>query len=39
MIYEELFSWDSELQPKPQMVENWNISPDSLTWRFRCAMA
>ena len=34
MIYEELFAWDSQLQPKPQMVENWSTSPDGLTWRF-----
>jgi peptide/nickel transport system substrate-binding protein len=34
MIYEELFAWDSKLQPKPQMVESWNTSPDGLTWRF-----
>ncbi len=34
MIYEELFAWDSRLQPKPQMVENWTTSPDGLTWRF-----
>ena len=34
MIYEELFAWDSKLQPKPQMVESWTTSPDGLTWRF-----
>ena len=34
MIYEELFSWDSHLSPKPQMVDTWTISPDGLTWRF-----
>src|SRR6476620_7815348 len=34
MIYEELFAWDSKLQPKPQMVEAWDTSPDGLTWRF-----
>jgi peptide/nickel transport system substrate-binding protein len=34
MVYEELFSWDSKLQPKPQMVESWTTSPDGLTWRF-----
>jgi peptide/nickel transport system substrate-binding protein len=34
MIYEELFAWDTKLQPKPQMVENWSTSPDGLTWRF-----
>ncbi len=34
MIYESLFSWDSHLQPKPQMVESWTTSPDALTWSF-----
>jgi peptide/nickel transport system substrate-binding protein len=34
MIYEELFAWDSKLQPKPQMVESWSTSEDGLTWRF-----
>lgn len=28
MIYEELFAWDSKLQPRPQMVESWTTSPD-----------
>ena len=34
MVYEELFAWDTKLQPKPQMVESWSASPDGLTWRF-----
>jgi peptide/nickel transport system substrate-binding protein len=34
MIYEQLFAWDSKLQPKPQMVESWTTSADALTWRF-----
>ena len=34
MIYEPLFSWDSHLQPRPQMVDRWTVSPDGLTWRF-----
>jgi peptide/nickel transport system substrate-binding protein len=34
MIYESLFSWNSHLQPKPQMVGQWSVSPDQLTWRF-----
>ncbi len=34
MVYEELFAWDSKLQPKPQMVSDWTTSPDQLTWRF-----
>jgi len=34
MVYEQLFSWDSDLQPKPQMVESWTTSQDGLSWRF-----
>ena len=34
MVYEQLFAWDSNLQPKPQMVQSWSTSPDGLTWRF-----
>ncbi len=34
MIYETLFAWDSNLQPKPQMVESFETSPDKLTWSF-----
>ena len=34
MIYESLFTWDAEMQPKPMMVANWTTSPDGLVWRF-----
>ena len=34
MVFEELFTWDQHLQPKPMMVESWSASPDGLTWRF-----
>jgi peptide/nickel transport system substrate-binding protein len=34
MIYDTLFSWDSKLQPKPQMVESYQISPDRLVYTF-----
>lgn len=34
MLYESLFAWDSKLQPKPMMVQDWNVSPDGLTWTF-----
>ena len=34
MIYESLFSWDSKLQPRPQMVDRWSVSSDQLIWRF-----
>ena len=34
MIYDTLFAWDSKLQPKPQMVESYQISPDRLVCTF-----
>ncbi len=34
MVYEQLFAWDSKLQPQPQMVSKWSTSPDQLTWTF-----
>jgi peptide/nickel transport system substrate-binding protein len=34
MIYDTLFSWDSKLQPKPQMVESYEVSPDRLVYAF-----
>ena len=34
MIYDPLFAWDSKLQPKPQMVEHYEISPDQLVYTF-----
>ena len=34
MVYETLFSWDAELQPRPQMVDHWTVAPDQLSWTF-----
>ena len=34
MLYETLFAWDSKLQPKPQMVKSWGVSPDGTVWTF-----
>jgi peptide/nickel transport system substrate-binding protein len=31
-IYDELFAWDVDLQPKPQMVQDYKISDDKLTY-------
>src|SRR2546423_10868702 len=28
MIYDQLFAWNSKLEPKPQMVDHYEISPD-----------
>ena len=35
MIYDTLFSLDSKLAAKPQMVESYSRSPDALTWKFK----
>ena len=35
MIYDTLFSLDSKLMPKPQMVESYTRSPDGLNWTFK----
>ena len=34
MIYDTLFSWDSQLRPKPQMVESYQVSADRLVYTF-----
>ncbi len=31
-IYDELFAWDVNLQPKPQMVGDYQVSADKLTY-------
>src|SRR2546430_16693783 len=35
MIYDTLFSLDSKLVPKPQMVESYAKSADGLNWSFK----
>ena len=32
LIYDTLFALDAKLEPQPQMVESWTVSPDQLTW-------
>src|SRR5690242_12836962 len=34
MVFETLFTWDSNLQPRPEMAGKWDVSPDGLVWRF-----
>src|SRR5471032_2034840 len=34
MIYDVLFALDSKLEPKPQMVDKWTVSPDGMKWSF-----
>jgi peptide/nickel transport system substrate-binding protein len=35
MIYDVLFSPNAKFEQKPQMVENWSVSPDGLTYTFK----
>jgi len=35
LIYDTLFALDAKLEPRPQMVESWTVSPDQLTWTFK----
>jgi peptide/nickel transport system substrate-binding protein len=34
MIYDVLLARDENQVPRPQMAENWTVSPDNLVWRF-----
>jgi peptide/nickel transport system substrate-binding protein len=34
MVYDMLFAVDGNLEPQPQMVEDWSTSEDGLTWTF-----
>lgn len=34
MVYDQLFALDAKGEPKPQMVERWERSPDGLRWEF-----
>src|SRR3546814_11351033 len=34
MIYDTLFSVNDKFEPKPQMVEKYEVSPDKLTYTF-----
>lgn len=34
LVYETLFALDENLEPQPQMVERWTVTPDELTWTF-----
>jgi peptide/nickel transport system substrate-binding protein len=37
MIYDQLFAWNSKLEPKPQMVDSYQISPDRLIYTLHLA--
>lgn len=34
MVYDTLFALDAKLQPQPQMVKDWSVSEDGLTYTF-----
>jgi peptide/nickel transport system substrate-binding protein len=34
LVYEPLFSYDSQGQPRPQAVDRWTVSPDHMTYDF-----
>jgi len=34
MIYDNLFALDEKLEPKPEMVDTYTLSPDRLVWSF-----
>ncbi|HKU96664.1 MAG TPA: ABC transporter substrate-binding protein [Vineibacter sp.] len=34
LVYDTLFALDETLQPQPQMVEKYDVSPDKLVWTF-----
>ena len=35
MVYDTLFSSDTDQNPKPQMVDTWTVSPDRLVYTFK----
>ncbi|KAA0113269.1 ABC transporter substrate-binding protein [Methylobacterium sp. P1-11] len=35
LVYDVLFAMDSQSRPQPQMVQDWEVSDDRLTWTFR----
>src|SRR6202035_2145136 len=34
MIFDTLFALDSKFKPQPQMVDDYSLSADKLTWKF-----
>jgi peptide/nickel transport system substrate-binding protein len=34
MVYDTLFAWDEKLQPRPEMVDTYTVSPDRLVYTF-----
>jgi peptide/nickel transport system substrate-binding protein len=34
LVYDQLFGWDAQMNPNPQMVDNWKVSGDRLLYTF-----
>src|SRR5256885_16464041 len=34
-IFDGLFSYDNNFTPRPQLAQNWNVSPDGLDLTFK----
>src|SRR5712672_4781796 len=34
MVWDTLFAMDEKMQPQPQMVDSWELSPDQLVYTF-----
>ncbi len=37
LVYDTLFALDENLEPRPQMVDTWTVSPDQKVWTSNCA--
>ena len=35
LVYDTLFAMDKQMRPQPQMVQDWTVSDDKLTYTFR----
>ena len=35
LVYDTLFALDENLEPRPQMVDTWTVSPDQKVWTFK----
>ncbi len=35
LVYDTLFAYDQNFEPKPQMVDTYTVSPDQKTWTFK----
>src|SRR5512135_3670486 len=35
LVYDTLFAYDQNFEPKPQMVDTYTVAPDQKTWTFK----